>query len=191
MKIGVYGYTDKRPVLYSLINLLQVIGDVAVITPNRHFKRLTSGNTDLGHFGNTLICVSDWTPDEVWSQIEHNPEDFTHVIYDLSDNVAETDLDIHVLGSEYEDGEQEFIEMLPELVNLKLMYDGRQGPKGYYNVAIDSSYLSVVEKMERNKTNVSFANKQLNQALSKILAGKLNIAENTLVKMFDQLSRRR
>lgn len=183
MIIGLYGYTDKRPVLYALMHLLQSLGDVAVISPNRHLSRLLEDHSDSGHIGNTLLNVTDLSPDEVWAEIQHSPDDFMHVIYDLRDSVAaDVDLNIHVLGSEYEDGEKEFLECLTSApIQLKLLYDGKMSKdKEAYNVQIGPEYLGIVEYIERNKVLRSLGNKSLAQALSKILCKDLSIPEKTL-----------
>ena len=41
MQISVFGRTDKRACIYTLMKILQPLGDVAVITSKRHFMRLT------------------------------------------------------------------------------------------------------------------------------------------------------
>lgn len=193
MRIGLYGYTDKRPLLYTLIAALQVSGDVAVISPNRHLKRLVEGYSDLGHFGNVLICVTDWTPDEVWSHLEdENEDEYDHVIYDLTDNIVDdTDLNISVLGSEYEDGEEDLIDMLQSVDKVKLMYDGKSGSKEFTSIPISSDYLGSVEMMEKHKRYVTFNNKQLNQYVAKVLSKPLNLPPNTIIKHLNSLARKR
>lgn len=190
MIIGLYGYTDKRPVLYALMHLLQTLGDVAVITPNRHLTRLIEGHLDMGNIGNTLMCISDLSPDEVWENIQHTPDDFMHVIYDLHDTIAEVDLNIHVLGSEFEDGEKDFLDCLEKKpANIKLLYDGKiSRDKTTYNVSVGLEYLSISELIERNKMLMPVANKQLAQALACILHQELKLPEKTV---FNILTNRR
>lgn len=185
MTFGIYGYTDKRPVLYALMHLLQNLGDVAVVTPNRHLTRLISDHSDMGHIGNTFICITDLSPDEVWEYLQHNPDDFSHVIYDLQDSVVDVDLAIYILGSEYEDGEKDFLECLPqEPVVIKLMYDGKPAKEpAAYNVAIGPEYLGLVEYIERNKILKPINNKQLSKALAKTLSKGLEISEKSLLSV--------
>ena len=45
MQISIFGRTDKRACIYTLLKTLQPMGDVAVVTNNRHFMRLTEDGT--------------------------------------------------------------------------------------------------------------------------------------------------
>ena len=69
MQIGVYGYTDKRPIIYALMKLLQKTGDVALFSNNRHYKRLLENGESTGHMANIMISISDASPDEVFEEI--------------------------------------------------------------------------------------------------------------------------
>jgi len=191
VRIGLYGYTDKRPFLYNLICALQASGDVAVITANRQLKRLTGDRTDLGYFGNTLICVTDLSPDEVWSSIGYSPDDFHHVIYDLTDSIADVDKSIFILGSEFEDGEEDFMGMLTDVQKIKLMYDGKQGPRDFLSIPISADYMGAAEQMERNKVYMSFRNKQLEGAVVKLVAKEMGLTESGLLRYLSQHQRKR
>lgn len=61
MQITVFGRTDKRACIYTLMKILQPLGDVAVITNNRHFTRLTEDGGDFGFYQNISIFVTDVT----------------------------------------------------------------------------------------------------------------------------------
>lgn len=181
MILGLYGYTDKRPVLYSLMYLLQSLGDVVVITPNRHLLRLNENYSDLGHIGNVLVHVTDLSPDEVWSELGHRKEDFAHIIYDLTAFVTNTDMNIHVLGSEFEDDEEELLDCLEaKPLYLKLMYDGKPNKKVNENIQVTADMLRLVEYIERNKLLVAIPDKNLTKAMTKDLAQVLQIPERSV-----------
>ena len=98
MQISVFGRTDKRACIYTLMKILQPLGDVAVITSNRHFMRLTEDGAPFGFYQNISIFVTDATADEMWQTIDHKPGDFDHIIMDNLYNES-TDLIIYVQGA--------------------------------------------------------------------------------------------
>lgn len=98
MQISIFGRTDKRTCIYTLMKILQTMGDVAVITDNRHFMRLTEDGSPFGYYQNVSIFVTDATADEMWHVIEHRPDDFDHVILDNLYN-EETDLILYIQGA--------------------------------------------------------------------------------------------
>ena len=95
MQISVFGRTDKRACIYTLMKILQPLGDVAVITSTRHFMRLTEDGSPFGFYQNISIFVTDATADEMWQTIDHKPGDFDHIIMDNLYNES-TDLIIYV-----------------------------------------------------------------------------------------------
>ena len=103
MQISVFGRTDKRACIYTLMKILQPLGDVAVITSNRHFMRLTEDGAPFGFYQNISIFVTDATADEMWQTIDHKPGDFDHIIMDNLYNES-TDLIIYVHGQGQECG---------------------------------------------------------------------------------------
>ncbi len=159
MRIGVLGFTDKRPILYPLMKLLQSTGDVVVITDDRRFKRLLEDYASPGHLGNIMICVTDATPDEVWEEIDHSEDDFDHVIYDLRDTLHEDiDMYIHIKGSDFEDGEKDFLECVDTYTSIKLMYDGKpERTKETINLPITLKLLSTLEVLENKKCIITYA----------------------------------
>ena len=69
MIISVIGETDKRPFMYTLLRICQYMGDVLLVSDDRHYKRLIEEPEEdvevyAGHFQNTFIVVTDKTPDE-------------------------------------------------------------------------------------------------------------------------------
>lgn len=90
MQISVFGRTDKRACIYTLMKILQHLGDVAVVTDDRHFTRLTEDGEKTGTYQNISIFVTDTTGDEVWEHIGYDSSDFDHVILDnmYSDDTA-------------------------------------------------------------------------------------------------------
>lgn len=82
MILSVYGHTDKRPIMFTILKVIQSLGDCLLVTQDRHYLRLLEEGETVGHFQNIMIVVTDSSPDEVFEEIGHNATDFEHVIYD-------------------------------------------------------------------------------------------------------------
>lgn len=192
MKIALYGYTDKRPVLYSLMHLLKKMGNVVVFTPNRQLSRFLPDHSDEGMIGNVQVYVTDFSPDEVWEGVQRNQDDFDYIIYDVRDQLVEgVDVNIHVLGSEMEDGEADFLDgCVIDYYRIKLMYDKKPAKdKSYKSVKIDEGYLLKVERMERNSVLCSLQNKDLAIALASFLEEKSDKSAATMRKILMERGR--
>ena len=61
MQISIFGRTDKRACIYTLLKILQPMGDVAVFPQHPPFMRPPGGGTPLGSFSNIPIFLSDAT----------------------------------------------------------------------------------------------------------------------------------
>lgn len=185
MRIGVLGFTDKRPILYPLMKLLQSTGDVVVITDDRRFKRLLEDYASPGHLGNIMICVTDATPDEVWEEIDHSENDFDHVIYDLRDTLHEDiDMYIHVKGSDFEDGEKDFLECVDTYTSIKLMYDGKpERTKETINLPITLKLLSTLEVLENKNVLLPMPSKKINKVIAKLIAPVIKIKMSDALKL--------
>ncbi|THF74755.1 hypothetical protein [Cohnella fermenti] len=175
MRIGVYGYTDKRPVIYSLIKALQATGDVAVISSNRHYKRLLEFGETQGHMANVMIVVSDATPDEIFEEVGYTADDFEHVIFDIQETIPDhLDLTIHVKSYAPSEEEQSFLELLGEHRTIKLAYDGKR-EKGSIHVIPSALIWKAVELIETCQVLHPIPSKELNQGLALMLAPYLKM----------------
>ena len=183
MLIGVYGYTDKRPVMYALMKILMSTGDVAFFSNNRHYKRLLDFGESQGHFNNVLISVSDATPDEVFEEIGYSADDFDHVIFDIQDAIPEnlTKL-IYVKSYPPSDDEEAFIALLEDYQTVKLTYDGRK-EKGAIHLAPLSSVWKSVELIETYRILNPIPSKELNRGLAGLLADSLGISVKTAYQL--------
>jgi len=179
MLIGVYGYTDKRPVIYALLKLLQATGDVALFSGNRHYRRLLENGESQGHMANVMIAVSDASPDEIFEEIGYTTDDFEHIIFDLQDAIPEElSLILYVKSYPPDDEELSFIELLGTYTTVKLVYDGKR-EKGAINVAPLSPLWRSVEQIEAYRVLAPLASKELNAGLAALLAPALNISAKT------------
>lgn len=185
MQIGILGFTDKRPILYPLMKLLHYVGDVIIITDDRRFRRLLEDYDLTGHLANIMIHVTDATPDEVWEEIDEDESDFDYIIYDLRDTLHEDiELYIHVKGSDYEDGEEDFLECVDDYIPFKLMYDGKvDNDKKTISLPITLKLLATLEVLENKKVLLPLPDAKINKNLAKLMAPKLNIKLNDALKL--------
>ena len=126
MHLGLYGSTDKRPLVYALFKLLQNYGDICFLTKNRQHLRLSDTHESGGHFQNVMIVVTDLSYDEIWEEISQNPHDFQHVIYDMDQDFPNNlDLTIVCRTMVKADGEDEHLNWIhSDKEEVKFDYDG-------------------------------------------------------------------
>lgn len=119
MQISIFGRTDKRACIYTLMKILQPLGDVAVISSNRHFMRLTEDGAPFGYYQNISVFVTDATADEVWQAIEHRPEDFDHIILDGLYN-ENSDLVLYIQGAGVESLDEQLFDAFEDIVVITM-----------------------------------------------------------------------
>jgi hypothetical protein len=181
MQIGVYGYTDKRPVIYALLKLLQATGDVALFSNNRHYKRLLQPGETQGHMANIMIAISDASPDEIFEEIGYTNDDFEHIVFDIQDTIPENlSLILHVKSYPPNEDEQMMLELLGTYHTIKWTYDGKR-EKDAINVIPSASLWKSVEEIETYRALLPSPSKELNRGLAALMAPHLNLSvKNTL-----------
>lgn len=181
MIISVIGETDKRPVIYTLLRVCQFMGDVLIVTNDRHYKRLIEHpemdvEVYAGHFQNTFIVVSDATPDEVSQAVGYNATDYDYIIYDGQLDAA-SDVVVFVAGSDISDAENDMLDYLDEgdYVTIGLGF-GKKNAVPYSN-----NMFKNVELIEAKRTLLQVDSK-LSAMVAKILSGPMGIPEKTMLK---------
>lgn len=176
MQIGVYGHTDKRPVIYALMKLLQANGDVALFSNNRHYKRLLENFESPGHMANIMIAVSDATPDEIFNEVGYAPDDFDHIIFDIQDTIPE-DLThaIYVRTFRPDEEEEAFLDLLGDYRTVRLAYDGKK-EKETIHVVPSSALWKTVEEIEFYRILKPIPSAELNKGLASMLAPALKVS---------------
>lgn len=176
MEIGVFGHTDKRPVIYPILKLLQATGDVALFSNNRHYKRLLEPGESQGHLSNIMIAVSDASPDEIFEVVGYTPDDFEHIIFDLQyalpDNLA---LALHVRSYAPDEDEQSFLDALGPYSTVKMLYDKKK-EKDVINVLPLASLWKHAEDIESYRILPPSPSKELNKGLARLFAPHLNLS---------------
>ena len=177
MVIAVLGLTDKRPVIYCLLKLLQLRGDLAIITNDRHYARLIDNGTYEGHFQNTFIAVTDASTDEVFAEIGYRIEDFENIIIDCVDQLPDyADVVIYVGGAGgITEDEEILLETCPEYFTINLGFGEKCIP---YTVDM----FKCVEQVEGLK-HLGVMNQQIAQRLGTILGERLGMPVKNIVKV--------
>lgn len=181
MNIGVYGYTDKRMIIYPILKLLQAAGDVAFFTNNRHYSRLLEDNTDSGYIANILICVSDATPDEVFEQLGYTPDDFDHIVFDMVDSIPEQlDLSINVMTYALDESDLDFLSLLDNVKTIKIAYERSKG-KEEYVVTPSIKTFAAIERFEQFRVLESIDTPSITNTLSNLISPKLGMSPKNCI----------
>lgn len=88
MNISLIGYVDNRPLLYSLVKLLQTFGDTLVVSDNTNLRRLTEDFSEYGTLQNTVVAITS-DPDTVFDDIDRPRTDFDFIIYDVKEYIPQ------------------------------------------------------------------------------------------------------
>jgi hypothetical protein len=183
MLIGVYGSTDKRPVIYALIKLLQANGDVALLSNNRQYLRLLAHGETQGHMANVMISVSDASPDEIFEEVGYTVEDFDHIIFDIQDTIPDNlTLIINVKSFNPSEEEQSLLELLDSYTTVKVIYDGRR-ERNTINIAPVFKVWKTIEQIETYQILAPIPSKELNKGLAALIAPLLNIKYSTALTL--------
>lgn len=182
MVISLIGDTDKRPFLYTLLKICQFLGDVLLVTNDRHLARLIEDEEDdveviAGHFQNTLVVVTDATPDDARILVGYNNEDYEYIIYDNTLD-ADGDLILYIAGCEMSERERDMLEYLEEGTDYHTIPFGF-GKKN--NIPYNGKMFYNCEIVEGKKVLIQIDSK-ISAALIKLLSPLLNIPEKTLSK---------
>ena len=177
MVIAVIGQTDKRPVIYTLMRLFQKLGDCALITSDRHLKRLIESGDSYGHFQNIFIAVTDATQDEVFADIGYSTQDFENFIFDCTDQIPDfANMVIYVggAGGKSED-EETLLDMQSEYKTINLGF-------GEKCIPYTTDMFKAVETIEGLKHFVPI-NAQIAQRLATFLTDPLKIPAKDIVQV--------
>ncbi len=173
MEIVVHGDTDRRPVTYTLLKLLSNMADVALITNDRHYKRLIDGQ-EIGELESMLVSVGDYSVEEVFEAMEVSKEDFEYIVYDgiLPESC---DTFIHVAGCKMSEEEESNIEFYDDVITI---------PIGFGQKCIQYSVrmFQNLEEIEGYKT-LKEVDPNLTKYIANEMASKLGIPAQTIRKV--------
>ena len=178
MIISVFGQTDKRPVIYTLMKLFQTLGDTCIISNNRHYCRLTETGSQWGMYQNVAIFVTDATADEVFHEIEHDIGDYDYIIMDNL-YTEDADLNIYVEGAGKEPLDEDLLLALEDsskTINLGF---------GKSCVPYSATMFKNLEIIEYYKKLVP-VDARLTQKLANILAPHLDLKPANIIKVVNR-----
>ena len=173
MEIVIYGDTDRRPVTYTLLKLLKSLGDVVLLSTDRHYKRLVDG-AESGMLESIFVSVGDYSPDEVFLELDLDKSDYEYIIYD---GILPTDCDlfIYVAGCHQSEEEAGILECFENVITVPLGYGNKCVP---YTVRMFQS----VEETEGYKM-LKEIDPNLTKHLADVLAQPLRLPAQTIRKV--------
>lgn len=181
MILSVIGDTDKRPIMYTLLKVCQYLGDVLLVTNDRHYARLIEQPEEdvevtAGHFQNIFIVVTDKTPDEASQAVGYVAEDYEFIIYDNKVDAA-GDVIIYVAGCEMSDAEYSALGYLEEGDYITINFGfGKKNVIPY-----TGKMFSNCELVEGKHVLIPIDNK-ISTEVIKIMSPRVNVPEKTLMK---------
>lgn len=89
MTFFILGAADKRPIVYPLLYVLNLMGDTLLATDDGAYRRLMPDCWSMGHIGNVFVYTSAEINGEVMSRDGIAPGDYEHVVYPLLDDNGE------------------------------------------------------------------------------------------------------
>ena len=177
MIVAVYGKTDKRPVIYTLMKLFQKLGDTCLVSNDRHYTRLLEDGETTGHYQNIFVAVSDAMPDEIFEEIGYTVDDFENFIFDdtIPDNA---DIIIFVEGCVITELEQETLDYLDNYVSIGIGFGKNMVP---YTVDMFKN-MELIE----GKKFLTEVDKKLTKKLASALSKPLNMPATTICKVVNK-----
>lgn len=119
MIINVVGECDNRPVIYTLMKILQTIGDTLLVSNNSRLIRLSDTRENFGHYQNCMIAITQESFDDFLEEFPYGIADFTNIILDNLQS-ADADLTIYVKGIIQSEDEQTALEYIDEYLTIEL-----------------------------------------------------------------------
>lgn len=183
MILSIIGETEKRPIMYTILKVCQYLGDVLLITNDRHYARLIEEVEEdvevvAGHFQNIFIVVTDLTPDEASQSVGYNVDDYEYIIYDNKVD-PESDITLYVEGCEMSAWESEILEYLEEGEDYQTIGFGF----GKKNKVPYSTKMFINCELIEGKKMLLPVDPKVSAMVIKLLAPELGVPAKTLEKV--------
>lgn len=123
MIVNIVGDCDKRPVLYTVMKICQVLGDTLLVTTDNRMLRLSDTRETQGHYQNVMIAVTTEGIDDFFDDFIYDHRDFANIIVDGMVS-ADADATIYVKGLVESEEETTMLEYLEDYSVIKL-YEGK------------------------------------------------------------------
>lgn len=180
MQISVLGRTDKRPCIYTLMKMLQPMGDVLVVTSNVQYLRLIEEDAHFGYYQNIAIYVTNETADELWYNSDLDKNEYDHIILDGLYN-ENSDVVFYVQGAGVEALDEDAVSALSDILITIKMGTG----KGKAVVPYTKDMMEKLECIEYYRKLVC-PSAAMAQVLSNALAEHLHMSAKNLLKVVNK-----
>ena len=175
MKICVFGQTDKRAVIYTLLKLCQTMGDVCFISYNTYYNRLINDVSTEEFFQNIAVFITDASAEDAFAEINHVPEDYDYIIFDNKWDES-ADVFFYVEGAGPEAYDSDLIENLGEkLIKIKI-------GTGKGAIPYSVKMFTAIENTEYYKKFLPI-NDKLSSDISKALTSHLGMPTKNIQKV--------
>lgn len=204
MQITLIGQTDKRPVIYTMLKMMENLGDCCYITNDRKACRLMEEGPGMqGSYRGIDIFVLDTTADDMWTDIGYAPSDYEFIILDNIYNEM-TDMVIYVKGAGDAEEDMEVLDVFEpsEYVTIKMGRPDRSKHAGFgfvkgkskakakpaegthktYNIPYSAGMMENIEYSEFFK-QLKPASQDALKVCAELLAGKVGVSAKNLGKV--------
>lgn len=173
-QISVFGQTDTRVCIYTLLRILQPMGDVLLFTTNPHYSRLLESGENHGYYQNIAISILSDLNADPWEGDSRSPNDYDYVVMDGFTS-GDPALCIYMQGAGVEARDAYLFDAFDDMLVIKL-------GKGRGNVRYTADTWELIELVEYYRKLVVPAPTIL-PILAKALSPMLHIPVKTIVKV--------
>ena len=171
MKINIIGDCDKRAIVYTLMKVLQTLGDVLLVTDDKRLVKLTDTQESDGHYQNVMICYADSGIDDFFQEFGYAIQDFEHIIVDNM-LCADSDVFLYVEGMETSQRMADALEYLEDYVTIS----------PYKKKMFSADTLYKLEQFESLRDMCPIS-RTIAQELAKVIARPINTSPDYILKM--------
>lgn len=171
MIINIIGESDKRPITYCTLKILQEFGDVLYISSESRVMRLSEDRQQFSHYQNIMVAYTEDGFDDFFDECGYTPEDFSSILVENLE-CSEADLVLYVAGMSQSEFEAAALEYIEDYATINLFH------KNIY----DSAAMRKVEEFEAYANLCPMPPKIVNETVNALLP--LNLAPvKSLVKI--------
>lgn|GEM_PF-2774209 len=179
MNICLLGFTDKRPVIYSLLKVLGQVGRTLLVSPNLQFSQLSEDyEQDFEVMGVHVIC-EPISFGEILAEVDL--EEFNYIVFDCIVELPEK-IDVALIQDNL-DYYRDLLEVADEETYLLFINKALSPEKGNtYMMASAASLEKTCAQIERKKLPYPFASSIHNKMMSALLGEILQTPPQNILK---------
>lgn len=187
MKLYILGIADKRPILYPLLHILDLLGGALLVTDDGAYRRLLTERGRMGGIGNIFVYSGADVSNKELRRNEIDPAGFEHTVYALLDDTAvpESGFTIYARqdGSPFADPHP--LDDRDESQTFKVVHVGFEAPKekGTSYIPINDALLKELHTVENLCQLKATKNQKLISVLAPLFAQCLGRDEKSVRKL--------